>query len=76
MTLDDYLHQRRESVAAFSRRTGLVRETLLAIRDGRTRCRIDIAQVIVRASEDEPAPDGGTVTYDDLVPQPDEGEAA
>jgi len=72
MDLKSYLIAKDETVARFSRRAGVLPETLAQIREGRSRCRIDIAQAIVRASEAEPTQDGGTITYDELVP-PDDG---
>ena len=32
-------------------------------------CRVTTAQAIVRASEAQPTPSGGTISYDDLVPE-------
>jgi len=68
MRLHAYLAAKDETVARFARRSGILPETLAQIRDGRSRCRIDIAQAIVRASEAEPTQDGGSISFDDLVP--------
>lgn len=67
MRLADYLSSRGESSGQFAVRAGLVRQTVDYIVGG-GKPRIDIAYAIVRASRDEPAPDGGTVTYEDLLP--------
>jgi len=68
MDLKTYLEEKDETVARFSRRSGVLADTIINIRDGVTRCRIDIAQAIVRASREEPTRDGGDIAYDDLVP--------
>lgn len=68
MRLDEYLFRRKETASSFAARSGVLRPTILAIKNGHTRCRIDHAQAIVRASEAQPGPKGETVTYDDLVP--------
>lgn len=75
MDLRTYLKRNDETVARFSRRSGVKADTLAVIMAGGSRCRIDIAQAIVRASEAQPGPKGETVTYDDLVPATG-GEAA
>lgn len=67
MRLADYLSSRGESSGQFAARAGLIRQTVDYIIDG-GKPRIDIAYTIVRASRDEPSPDGGTVTYEDLLP--------
>ena len=72
MDLKSYLTAKDETVARFARRSGVLPETLARVRD-RKGCRIDTAQAIVRASEAEPTQDGGTITYDELVP-PDEAD--
>jgi len=82
MDLKTYLDERSESVARFAVRVGRHRyvapATIAAVRAGRTSPNMTTAQAIVQASEDEPAPDGGTVTYEDLAPDSVEsgGEAA
>lgn len=68
MRLQDYLDSRGETYTAFGRRAGVLRTTLRLIASGESRARIDIARAIVLASRAEPAPDGQTVTYDDLDP--------
>jgi len=75
MDLDTYLKAKGESASAFARRAGLPASTVIAIRALGSHPRVDIAQALVRASEDEPTPDGGTITYDDFVREPG-GEAA
>lgn len=68
MRLRDYLEANDETAARFARRAGLQEATVRAIVRLGSGCRVDTAQAIVRASEAQPAPCGGTVSYDDLVP--------
>lgn len=68
MTLPDYLTARAESLLAFARRAGVPQQTLHSIGRGKG-CTISTAYKIVEASRREPAPGGGTVTYEDLVPE-------
>jgi predicted transcriptional regulator len=66
--LDAYLEARGESAAAFARRAEIPYTTVVSIlREGVTPG-VGTAQAIVWASRREPAPDGGTVTYEDLIP--------
>jgi DNA-binding Xre family transcriptional regulator len=71
MTLDQYLHDRRESAEEFARRAGLRPATVRAIRNGAHRggCRVDTAAAIVAASEQHPTDEGGTVGWLDLMAQ-------
>jgi predicted transcriptional regulator len=65
--MEKYLEARGETVAAFSRRCGVIPATLSYIISGQSRPRIDTAHAIVQASRAEPAPDGGTIRYEDLL---------
>ena len=67
MKLAKYLEARGESAEAFARRSGLNRATVGVIVRGTSIPRTDTALAIVKASREEPAPDGGTVTFEDLV---------
>lgn len=67
MDFQKYLEARGESELEFARRAGLQRQTVWNVAHGKVRCRIDIAAQIVRTSREEPAPCGGTVTYEDLA---------
>lgn len=66
MTLDDYLRARGESEVAFARRCGVPQSTINLIRNGGG-TRVETAAKIVKASRIDPAPGGGTITYDDFV---------
>jgi len=73
--LRSYLDARGESEAAFSRRARIAQTTVnLICRGGGTTTRT--AAKIVRASLQAPAPDGGVVTYEDLIPEDDAEEPA
>ena len=65
MKLAAYLEKRDESEAAFARRAGLPQQTINQIAFGGG-CQVRTARLIVKASRDEPAPGGGTVTFEDL----------
>lgn len=68
MDIRSYLKANDETMAQFSRRSGVKVATLQVVAAQRSRCRIDVAQAIVKASEAQPAPCGGTIDYDSLVP--------
>lgn len=67
MRLAEYLDARGESAESFARRSGLNRATVGVIVRGTSTPRTDTAIAIVEASREEPAPDGGTITFADLV---------
>jgi hypothetical protein len=69
MKLSDYIAAVDGSEAAFAERCGLQQRTVNRIASGEVRCRIDIADVIVKASRAQPAPSGETVRFEDLVPE-------
>ncbi len=73
MDIDSYLTARNESASHFSRRVSRFRDVsaaaIINIRNGTASPRIETAQAIVRASEAEPAPCGGTISYEDLAPR-------
>ena len=67
MKLEKYLRARTESQNAFARRTGIdVTSINDYVRLG-AKPRADRADRIIKASREEPAPDGGTVTLEDLA---------
>lgn len=69
MRLRDYLAARDESEAAFGRRAGIPQKTVNQIACG-AGCYAKTAEKIIRASKEEPAPGGGTVTLEDLIGDP------
>ena len=69
MKLADYLRENDETAARFARRAGLQADAIRAILRLGGGCRVTTAQAIVRASEAQPTPSGGTISYDDLVPE-------
>lgn len=58
---------RGEKEAAFARRAGLKQSTINLICNGGGTT-VGTASKIVHASMQAPAPDGGVVTYEDLIP--------
>lgn len=67
MTLSDYLAARGESQNAFSKRSGIPQRTVCRIcADGV--CSLRNAHRVVQATKADPAPDGGSVGFEDLVP--------
>jgi hypothetical protein len=68
MKLPEYLSARKESLLAFARRSEVPQQTLHGIGKGKG-CTISTAYKIVEASRRQPAPGGGTITYEDLVPE-------
>lgn len=72
MRLRDYLRARGESESAFAARAGVPQSTINLICQGRG-TRVSTAAKIVRASRESPAPDGGTVRFEDLVPHDPRG---
>lgn len=67
MELHDYLKARGESGASFARRSRTPQTTIgRAVRKEGIPNGLTCARII-QASKDAPAPDGGTVTMDDLV---------
>ena len=74
--LSDYLEARDERESAFARRAGVPQSTINLICHGGGTT-VGTAAKIVRASMQAPAPDGGVVTYEDLIPEESgEGTAA
>lgn len=66
MLASDYLRARNESENAFAKRAGLEQRSLSrALRRGS--CSLRFAYMIVQASRKEPTPEGGTITYEDLL---------
>lgn len=74
MRLRDYLGQRGETQEDFADRSGISQQTVSKVCNG-SACRIDTARRIIQASRQDPAPCGGTVTYEDLVPESAAGAA-
>lgn len=68
MKLAKYLEQRDESENAFATRSGVPQRTVNRIAREESVPLLDTASLIVAASRKEPTPNGGTVTYDDLMP--------
>ena len=68
MRLRDYLAKRSETQGEFATRAGISQQAVSKVCNG-SACRIDTARQIISASREQPAPCGGTVTYDDLVPE-------
>lgn len=68
MKLSEYLESRGESAHAFALRAGIKPRNIYNIVAG-SRPMIDIANRIVLATRSEPAPDGSTVRFEDLVPE-------
>lgn len=84
MRLVDYLEARDESQEAFAKRAsrheptgrGISQRTVSRIAAGGS-CNATTALAIIRATRQEPAPDGGTVMLEDLaVADGDESEGA
>lgn len=76
MMLKPYLDARGESYAHFARRCEQRADTIRAIALKGVRPRADVAHAIITASREEPAPDGGTVTLEDLGFPPQRESAA
>lgn len=72
MELAHYIERRRravgESLSGFARRAELSQQTVYDVLSGKG-CTMTTAYLIVTASQAEPAPRGGTVGYEDLVPR-------
>ena len=67
MTLRQYLEARNERPAAFARRAGIARQQVWQYLE-RTRIPSGpTALRVIEATRREPAPDGGTVTLEELV---------
>lgn len=64
----DYLKARKASVPAFAREADVPQRTMADVVSGGG-CHISTARKIVEASRRTPAPDGGTITYEDLASQ-------
>lgn len=67
MKLAEYLELRNETQTSFSRRSGVPQQTISLICKGQG-TRVETAAKIVEASREQPAPDGGTVRFEDLIP--------
>lgn len=76
MLLKPYLDARGENYAEFGRRCRIKSATIRAIAVLGVRPRADVAHAIITASREEPAPDGGTVTLEDLGFPPQRESAA
>jgi hypothetical protein len=68
MRLAEYIRLVDGSMQAFSERSGVLVSTLDRIARGEVRCRIDIANAIVKASHERPTASGGVVTFEELIP--------
>ncbi len=66
MKLASYLGARKESEAAFARRSGATQRTINRVCAG-AGCNADTALKIIRATHDEPTPGNGTVGLEDLA---------
>lgn len=75
MRLSEYLAARGESHRSFSGRSRLPQSTVSDIAAG-SDCRVSNAMKVIRASREAPAPDGGTVTWEDLTPPQERRVAA
>jgi predicted transcriptional regulator len=73
MRLSDYLAARGETQVEFSKRAGLPQSAISRACQGEG-MRLTTATAIVRATREEPAPDGGTVRFEDLEPSEDQSE--
>lgn len=69
MTLNEYLAARGESQTAFSKWSGIPQRTVCRICAGETGCSMRNAARVVKATLAHPAPGGGTVGFEDLVPK-------
>lgn len=73
MRLDAYLTSRGESQQSFAARVAQIvgrrvsQTTIGAVARGAQIPRSDLARAIIAASQQAPAPDGATVTLDDLA---------
>ncbi len=67
MKFNEYLRSRNESVTAFARRSGVPATTAQRVADGGVPT-ITTCYLIVKASQKQRAKGGGSVSYDDLVP--------
>jgi predicted transcriptional regulator len=68
MRLEEYLEARGESIPTFAVRAGIKQRNLYNVIEG-SNPRIDLCAKIVQASRAEPAPNGSTVRFEDLVPK-------
>ena len=75
MKLSVYLELRDEKQVEFARRAGLPQSAISRACQG-DGMRLATASAIVRASREEPAPDGGTVRFEDLETISEEQGAA
>ena len=66
MRLRAYLAVREESARAFAVRAGLQERTVQRLVEG-DGCNAATALAIIRASQEQPTPNGGTVELEDLV---------
>lgn len=78
MYLKPYLRARGESYSAFGRRCKPPQssQTIGNVARGATVPLASLAHIIITASREEPAPDGGTVTLEDLGFPPQRESAA
>ena len=67
MRLTDYLKARGESENGFARRCGVSQSHINQIVREVSGLTLDLARLIVEASEEQPAPGGATIGYEDLV---------
>ena len=76
MRLADYLEAKAESESEFARRAGIPQQTVNRVCHGEAIPRGDTMLKIVTATREKPAPDGGTVRFEDLIPEAATGESA
>lgn len=78
MKLSDYLAAREETANAFARRAGINHQIVYrVVNDPSAGVTMTTAERIRSASRAEPAPCGGTVTFEDLLPvRADDGPEA
>lgn len=75
MKLHEYLSIRGETEEQFEKRSGVPQATLNRVRNGAS-CRSETALKIIRATREQPAPDGATVTLEDLAQLDEAGQGA
>ncbi len=72
MRLRDYLSGRGESQLDFAARASVPQSAVSRLCNGGG-VRFPTAAKIIRATRESPAPDGGTVTWEDLIPEEPSG---
>lgn len=66
MTVDEYLEATGESLHSLASRAGVNRQTIYNIREGKG-CHAESAHRLILASQEKPAPDGGTIGLNDIT---------